>query len=138
VANALTCVLASEDAFRGTLVRQLGFSLKDVRVSPDHAKAYVLWDSVNGRAAGAAAELERRGPRLRAAVARALGARAAPALEFRLDRLSAEGEALDRVFSALDEERREGEGEGAALGGEGVGAGAGDGGEAAPGGRAPG
>lgn len=144
VSSALSSALLQDSAAHESLVRQLGLSLKGVRMSPDNLKAFVLWDTYTGQVDAAAKELSRRcvvrrpcsgashpaqgaapvgstphtthdslrappcsGPRLRAAVARALGTRNAPRLEFRLDRPSARDVRVEETLRRLDEERRQ-------------------------------
>ena len=74
-------------------------------MAPDNLKAFILWDSILDRNEAVQQELDRRGPRLRSAVARVLGARNVPRLEFRQDRLSRRQQDIDDVFRRLDEER---------------------------------
>ena len=105
VYRSLSSVLSQDSSLREELIDQFGFSIKEVRVSPDHAKAFILWDSYNGQAAGAERALRRTTPRLRAAVARAMKARNVPRLEFRLDRVSEQDSELERVFARLEQER---------------------------------
>jgi ribosome-binding factor A len=101
VQRALAEVLRHEEA----LTRREGVALKAVRASPDLGTAFILWDSVTGRGREAEAALARRAPGLRAAVARALGARRAPRLEWRRDAPSAEDDALGRAYAAMGAER---------------------------------
>ncbi|GAB4823108.1 hypothetical protein N2152v2_010154 [Parachlorella kessleri] len=103
--SALFRALSEEDVFREGLVRRLGFSIKEIRMAPDNLKAFILWDSVLGRNEAVQQELDRRGPRLRSAVAKVLGARNVPRLEFRQDRPSRRQQEIEDVFRRLDEER---------------------------------
>lgn len=103
--SALSRVLSEEDVFRERLVRQLGFCVKEVRMSPDNMKAFILWDSYLDRHAAVQQELNKRGGRLRSAVATVLGARNVPQLEFRHDSLSPQQQTLEGIFRELDEER---------------------------------
>lgn len=102
--RALTAVLSQDSFFRDELITEVGFSVKEVRVSPDHAKAFVLWDSYNGQAKAAAKRLRQTTPRLRAAIAKAMGTRNVPRLEFRLDRVSDDDAELERIFARLEQE----------------------------------
>lgn len=76
-------------------------------MSPDNSKAFVLWSSYTGHAAMAGRELHRALPQLKAAVAKRLGARHMPRLEFRLDKLSNEEQDIEDIFKQLDDERKD-------------------------------
>jgi len=106
----MSAVLSQHPAFKDEFLDRLGFAVKDVRVSPDHTKAFILWDSYNGQGAAAEAALKQRGSALRAAVSKAMGARSVPLLVFRRDALSAQDNELDRIFREIREEERGDEG----------------------------
>ena len=96
--TALTSVLSQDSLLRDELISEVGFSIKEVRVSPDHAKAFILWDSYNGQATAAAKVIRQVTPRLRAAIAKAMGTRNVPRLEFRLDKTSDDEAEIERIF----------------------------------------
>jgi ribosome-binding factor A len=104
VHRALTAVLSSDASLREALIHDVGLTIKDIRVSPDHTKAFVLWESFMGRGAATAAALQRHLPRLKAGVAKAMAARRVPRLEFRRDEKGSEIEALERTLDQIDEE----------------------------------
>lgn len=84
-----------------------GFAPAAARASPDGATVHVAYDCAPGRERDVAAALAAGAGPLRAAVARALGARRVPALRFALDAPS-EGQAA--VLAELDRLEREEEG----------------------------
>ncbi len=98
-------MLSIDTTLQDELIRELGFVIKEVRVSPDHAKAFILWDSYTGQVKQTARALQRTTPRIRAGVAKALAARSVPRLEFRLDKVSEDDAELERIFSQIEEER---------------------------------
>ncbi|KAI7837074.1 hypothetical protein COHA_009072 [Chlorella ohadii] len=106
VQSALETALLHNMQLREALVTQLGFAVKEVRMSPDHLKAFIQWDSILGQ--GAAAPLERElacmAPKLRTEVARVLRARNAPHLVFRRDAPTAKQQELEDIFAQLDAE----------------------------------
>ncbi|KAL4436945.1 hypothetical protein ABPG75_004084 [Micractinium tetrahymenae] len=102
VHRALETALMHNDHLRDTLVHRLGFAVKDVRMSPDNLKAFILWDSITGQPGRLRSELNAQGPRLRAAVAAALRARNAPQLVFRHDGLTPQQQEVEEVFQLLD------------------------------------
>lgn len=106
----MSAVLSQDPALRDALVDQVGFTVKEVRVSPDHAKAFILWDSYNGQVAGAERALRKCHSRLRSLIAKAMAARSVPTLQFRRDGKTAEENELMRIFDQIEEERKGGEG----------------------------
>lgn len=59
VSSALSSALLQDSVAHESLLRQLGLSLKGVRMSPDNLKAFILWDSYTGQVDAAAKELSR-------------------------------------------------------------------------------
>ncbi|KAL4518446.1 hypothetical protein Ndes2437A_g04727 [Nannochloris sp. 'desiccata'] len=105
VYRALAAVLSHDSTLQDELIRELGFVIKEVRVSPDHAKAFILWDSYTGQSKKTTRALQKTTPRIRAGVAKFLKARNVPRLEFRLDKISDDDAELERIFSWIEEER---------------------------------
>lgn len=112
VHHALTSVLSHHITLRQALVEDVGVSIKEVRVSPDHTKAFILWDSYTGESHRASQVLKRSVSQLRAAVGKALGSKLVPRLEFRRDVASAEEVELMKFFDGMERKRREGTGTG--------------------------
>lgn len=112
---ALSRALLKDAALHDSLVKQLGLSVSDVRVSPDCLKAFILYESFTGQTQPLQRELQRSVGRLRMALGRELGARHVPRLEFRLDRLSREQAALEQAFAAMERERADAEAQVAAA-----------------------
>ncbi|KAL4430570.1 hypothetical protein ABPG77_005810 [Micractinium sp. CCAP 211/92] len=104
VQRALETALLRNDHLRDALVQRLGFAVKDVRMSPDNLKAFILWDSIIGQPDRLRSELNAQGPRLRAAVASALRARNAPQLVFRHDGLTPQQQEVEELLARLDAE----------------------------------
>ncbi|PRW33870.1 ribosome-binding factor A [Chlorella sorokiniana] len=106
VQGALETALLHNAQLRDALVTHLGFAVKEVRMSPDHLKAFIQWDSVLGREAAAPLqrELARMAPKLRSEVAKVLRARNAPHLVFRRDAPTAKQQELEDIFAQLDQE----------------------------------
>ncbi len=102
VYRALSAVFSHDTTLQDELIRELGFVIKEVRVSPDHAKAFILWDSYTGQAKETTRALQKFIPRIRAGVAKALAARSVPRLEFRLDQVSEDDVQMERIFSQID------------------------------------
>ena len=74
-------------------------------MSPDHAKAFILWDSYTGQSKETTRALQRNTPRIRAGVAKFLKARNVPRLEFRLDKVTDDDAEIERILSKIEEER---------------------------------
>jgi len=110
VYRAMSAVLAKDSTLREALVENLGFTIKEIRVSPDHSKAFILWDSYNGQGRAAGKALAKYRSKLRAALAHAMAARSVPLLEFRHDLKSAEENEIMRIFKEIEEERKRDEG----------------------------
>lgn len=104
--RSLATTLLEDTTLRDILVENLGFSIKEVRMAPDNAKAFILWDSYNGQAAKTERELKACLPYLKSEVAKRLGARNMPRLEFRLDKMSAEESEIEEILDRLALERR--------------------------------
>ena len=105
VHRALSAVLERDARLRQDLVEQIGFTVKDVRVSPDHAKAFILWNAYNSSRVDAEAALRQATSRLKSGIAKAMATKSMPRLEFRYDQLSSQQEQMERLFERLEEER---------------------------------
>lgn len=95
------------DEYRHLFVDQLGFTIKDVHVTPDRQNAFILWDSYNHNETQTELELKQRLPKLKATLAKELQSKNMPRLEFRLDRSSAKLKTLDALFDRIAKEREE-------------------------------
>lgn len=105
VHRALSAVLERDARLRQDLVEQIGFTVKDVRVSPDHAKAFILWNAYNSSRMDAEVALRQATARLKSGIAKAMAAKSVPRLEFRYDQVSSEQEQMERLFQRLEDER---------------------------------
>ena len=91
--KAIQAVLMSpkHEHLKEALIEDAGMCIKDVRMSPDHMKAFILWETYKGEddrewKMQAQSIVNRHAGALRRAVAKALGAKHVPYLEFRQDR----------------------------------------------------
>jgi ribosome-binding factor A len=107
VQDALSSVLYRNDEYRRLFVDQLGFTIKDVHVTPDRQNAFILWDSYNHNEIQTNLELKQRLPKLKAILAKELQAKKMPRLEFKLDRPSAKLKTLDALFDKIANERED-------------------------------
>lgn len=105
VRTALEDALMHDTAFRETLVGVYGFTVQEVRMSPDNMKAFVLWRAYPNCEAAARIELNRRLKVLRAAAAARLQLRHMPRLEMRHDTLTDEQARLEAAMDQIRQER---------------------------------
>lgn len=104
VHRAFSAVLMSDSKLREQFVEDMGFTVKAIRMSPDHSKAFILWDVYNVTPSVAKQIIQKATPRLRAGIAKAMATRNVPRLEFKHDKLSMEEEELDRIFKQIEKE----------------------------------
>ncbi|CAL5221525.1 g3733 [Coccomyxa viridis] len=100
-----TVMMDSGGAAYARLVWQLGFTIVEVRMSPDNMTAFVLWDAHDDSLFSAEREIGYRLSQLRRDIGRLLGMRHTPRLEFRLDRLSQEQQDVEDAFERLRADR---------------------------------
>ncbi|EIE22336.1 hypothetical protein COCSUDRAFT_56029 [Coccomyxa subellipsoidea C-169] len=86
------------------LTGRYGFTVVEVRMSPDNSTAYILWDAFPERHDAAERELNQRVSRLRRSLAHALKSRHVPRLEFRRDAPSSEELAVEEALQRLQNE----------------------------------
>jgi len=96
----------SDSKLREQFVEDMGFTVKSIRMSPDHSKAFILWDVYNVTPSAAKHIIKKATPRLKAGIAKALAAKSVPRLEFKHDKLSMEEEELDRIFKQIEKENK--------------------------------
>jgi ribosome-binding factor A len=94
----------SDSKLREQFVEEMGFTVKAIRMSPDHSKAFILWDVYNVTPSVAKNIIQKATPRLKAGIAKAMAAKNVPRLEFKHDKLSMEQEELDRIFKQIEKE----------------------------------
>ena len=107
VRQALMTIISQDSALNDQLVSTQGLTITSVRVSPDHSKAFILWDSYKKPPSDTDRVLKHLTPRLKSALSRALGGRSVPRLEFRVDRPRPEDVELERIFATLEGEKEE-------------------------------
>lgn len=100
VIRALESALC-ETPFLETMVKQYGFCVEEVRMSPDMLTAFVLWSAHPEYELSTQKELQQRMSKLRVAMGRALKAKHVPRLEFRLNQLTASQEAVEHELKRL-------------------------------------
>ncbi|CAL8468697.1 g8237 [Coccomyxa elongata] len=105
VRDALQTVMMFTDsnAFKD-LTGRYGFTVVEVRMSPDNSTAYILWDAFPECHEDAERELNQRTSRLRRSLAQALKSRHVPRLEFRRDAPSSEELAVEQALQRLQTE----------------------------------
>lgn len=85
---------------------QLGLSILEVRMSPDHMTAYVLWEAHEDQVELTRHSLSRSMREIRGAMARHLHAKRIPRLEFRYNILTDAQEEVETELERLEMERQ--------------------------------
>lgn len=100
------------------LLDNTGFTVLEVRMSPDLQKAYIRWSCRDGREAEADKAVRSATAKLRQCLSKSLGAKFVPSLEFRREgERNPKQEALEDAFRRASEEREAWEKEGRVLDG---------------------
>lgn len=80
--KAVRAVLENNDSLFQCLVKDAGISIRDIYMSPDNSKAYILWDTYKeDDVDGAEKLLKEHMPELKRLVSKKLGAKRVPYLE---------------------------------------------------------
>ncbi|KAK9815035.1 hypothetical protein WJX73_005628 [Symbiochloris irregularis] len=104
VQRALASLLSSRrDNSLQTLVN-MGFTVEEVRMSPDNLIAYILWSCLPGQEEQAERTLRHSAGRMRGSLAHAMQVRRVPRLEFRLNELTAQQQQIEDILQRLDRE----------------------------------
>jgi ribosome-binding factor A len=106
VIKAIRAVLENNDALFECLVKDAGISIRDIRMSPDNSKAYILWDTYKeDDVDGAERVLKEHMPELKRLVSKKLAAKRVPYLEFighHQDSVQQSKSEYERLQRALD------------------------------------
>lgn len=106
VYRAFAAVIMSDSKLREQLIEDMGFTIKAIRMSPDHAKAFILWDVYKVTPSVAKHVIQKLTPRLKGGISKAMAAKNVPRLEFKHDKMSVEEEELGRIFQEIEKENK--------------------------------
>lgn len=113
VYKAIQAVLTNTASLRQVFVEEAGFSVKDIRMSPDNSKAFILWNTYKSMGSVVQnqegieeleAIVQKHAGKLRMALAKKLGVKNVPYIIFKRDSLSEDHIKLQKVLDKISTE----------------------------------